>query len=69
MTAKTNVTTVKQRGPRIKGICADSAALGCSRQHLWACLKSRRFSPRTLERYRALKASQNLAAANPTPNP
>jgi len=46
----------KKRGLRIKGITADAAALGVTREHLWRVLKGLRESPGLIKRYNNLQS-------------
>jgi hypothetical protein len=56
--AGTKLAPKKNRGARIKGICADAEFLGVTRMHLWAVLKGHRESKPLLARYTALKVRQ-----------
>jgi hypothetical protein len=53
---------------RIKGICADAAALGVERTHLYRVLKGQRESASLTRRYKALLAArgESFEPANPT---
>ena len=50
-----------ERAPRIRGICADAAALGITRDHLRLVLQAKRPSRSLLRRYRQLKRAQRAA--------
>jgi hypothetical protein len=52
-------TTKPRKTDRVKypGIVADAAALGTTRQHLWEVLQGNRVSKRLLDRYTALKGT------------
>lgn len=43
---------------RFKGITADAASLGVTREHLWRVLTDRRESPGLLKRYSKLKKTK-----------
>lgn len=48
----------RKRGPRIRGVCADAAALGVTAEHLALVLRGKRQSESLRTRYQALKESQ-----------
>lgn len=56
--------TGRKRGPRIRGICADAAALGVTHEHLALVLRGKRKSEPLLARYQALKQSQHAERMN-----
>lgn len=58
MTATLPEKEIKHRGPRIRGICADAAALGVTPEHLALVLRGKRKSEPLQTRYQALKESQ-----------